>query len=247
MRKIKFIILSLICLLAINAPLSVVAAVKEDEKTKSFEHVNSDGSKETITVLQDDENKRVVESLKEDGSKEVVTFDKKTNIIITEENSKKTQVIDLGQQMELIQEQRNEQMTLDNQMGIMVTGDSYEHTWLNYEYDIWNKSAGEFWRVTRPNGGSLVKTFYKETYKNPYNKDLLDDYQDIVIDINGWEAGAGVLLIAGSGLLIAASIATAGVASAAFWAGLGFFGGDVAALVTVDNLCRKAEVIYGKI
>lgn len=135
---------------------------------------------------------------------------------------------------------------LNKNIEIMVTGDSYEHTWLNYEYDICRYSTGDFWRVTKPDGGSLTKTRYKETYRTTTNKYDLDDYRSKVIEINGWETGAGLLLMAGGSLLIAASVATAGVASAAFWAALGFFGGDVAALVTVDNLCKQADVIYGK-
>lgn len=248
MKKVKFILISLIFLMAISGPTSVLAAASNVEKaSKSFEHVNADGTSEIITILQDDEYKRVAESIKEDGSKEVVTFDKKTNVVTTEVDSKKTQVVDLGHQMELIQEQKNQEMALNKDMGIMVTGDSYEHTWLNYEYDIWRYSTGDFWRVTKPNGGSLTKTLYKETYRYASNKDNLDAYRNKVIEINGWEAGAGVLLMAGGALLIAASVATAGVASAAFWAGIGFFGADASALVTVDNLCRQADVIYSNI
>ena len=249
MKKIKIIILSLVCLMIFNGPVSVLAASdKAVDASKSFEHVNEDGSKETITIIQDDENVRIAESIKEDGTKEVVTFNKKTNMITTEINDKETQVVDLGQQMELYQEQVDEQIKLKNDMGVMVTGDSYEHTIMNYEYDIWYRNQGDFWRVTRPDPDNpYFKTKYKEVYSNNYNKDLLDDYRDKVIEINAWEKGALTLMLGTGAIAIVATVATAGIATAAMWAAIGMAAADIPLLITVDILASKAEVIYSKI
>lgn len=196
-------------------------------------------SENTLTTIENNENVVVVKEVTSNGIT-IATNDKNTNLLTVENYDSTGEFLISSQVINL--------NTIADELGTVEkpttrahwgNGDVYQHTFSDYEYDIWYGNPNE-WKVRKPQNST---TYYiNETSSN---SSKLYAYADRVEDVNEAEF---VIVGAVGGTAAATAIAaflTGGAAAGAAAAGGG--AAIVAAFANLNSCCNKALLVFNSL
>ncbi|WP_298466927.1 geobacillin-26 family protein [uncultured Psychrobacillus sp.] len=189
--------------------------------------------------VNDSKNERVVESINGNVYTKV-TFDKLSNVMTIEEEGKEPLVLDLSTS-------GNEQYQTNNQQIAAAT--TYQHTLLNYEYEVDQNKSPNVWELRRPKD-NIVNYWYKTVKQTSSNKADLIAFRNAVEDLNAAEIHLLATITIGIPVMtvLAAvfSIVTAGTgaAPAAILMALGLTGSALKASLNMVTAASDAHFYY---
>lgn len=221
MKKLKKLV-SLLLTLCLILGLSTTAFASESS---------------TMTTLENNANVCVVKEVTSEGIT-IATNNKTTKLLTVEkydtsgQNLLSSQVINLN----TIADEMGTTETLEESRIHWGNGDLYQHTFSNYEYDLWYGSPNE-WEIRKKD----MTVYVDET---PKNSDNLYAYADRVEDVNAAE----FTIIGAVGATVAAT-AIAAFLTGGTAAGVAAAGGGAAitaAFANLNSCCNKAELAFNK-
>lgn len=196
-------------------------------------------SENTLTTLENNKNVVVVKEVTPEGIV-IATNDKNTNLLTIENYDISGTILISSQVINL--------STIADELGmteIAITrshwgnGDVYQHTFTDYEYDIWYGNPNE-WKIKKPQDN--YTRYIDETSSN---SSKLYAYADKVEDVN--EAEFVIIGAVGGTVALTAIAAFVSGGTAAGAAAAGGGSAIVAAFANLNSCCNKALLAFNSI
>lgn len=198
-------------------------------------------SENTLTTLVNNENVIVVREITSEGIT-IATNDKNTNILTVEKYDSSGKVLISSQVINLatVVDNLHQANSTAVQPLFFGNGDVYQHTFCNYEYDIWYRNPNNKWKIRKPQNNTEI---YLE--ENPSNTDNLYVYAERVEDVNRAEFDIIFSIGETTAVIAIAVFLQAGIAAAIAAAGGGFT--IVRAFENLESCCNKALLAFNRI